>query len=184
MQNVKMPSGVFPPRVALSAVKLLNRVGDVIESAAKGVGSYDVCIAAKPYEGVVVGVALTTVLAEMNSCEVVAHFSATKFFDLKKNFEETTAGGFDSFNDVLHADLMLVSELSYVAASVASEIDAMIYRRFCIGKQTIISGYNMPVESGFTAETIDGYGGYPLLAHRLNSTVVVFAPELSDEHFK
>lgn len=184
MTKVKMLSGVFPQRVLSSALHLLDKASDVIAEAAAGVGSYDVCIGLKPYEALVVGAALASALAERNGLQTAAHFSATKYMNFKTNFEETSAGGFDSFDDVIHSDILVISELSYVPASVAADLDSIIYRRFCVGKQTVITGYNMPVESGFSAETIDGYGGYPLLAHRLNSTVIVYAKELPDEWFR
>lgn len=184
MTKMKLLSGVFPLRILAAASALLASAEDSIVEAAEGVGSYDVCIGLKPYEGLVVGAALASALAEKNNLSVAYHFSATKYIDLRKNFEEISAGGFDSFGDVIQADLMIISELSYVPASVAVDLDALIYRRFCVGKQTIVTGYNMPVESGFTAETIDGFGGFPLLANRLNSTVMVFAPELPDELFR
>lgn len=181
---MKIPHNVFPHRVWLQASKLLESNEGLLKDMAEAAGVLDVCMGLAPYNGLIVGAALSAVLAEMNGQQQIANFSATKFMETKKNFEEIGAGGFDTFEDVIHADLLLISELSYVPASVAADLDSLIYRRFCTGKQTIVSGYNMPVESGFTAETIDGFGGYPLLAKRLHETVIVFAPELPDECFR
>ena len=181
VDRIPMLSGVFPVRVLVDATKLLRSHEDRIRGYAEAVGSNDVCVGLKPYEGLVLAAALACVFACRNRQGNVASFSATKFFDMKKNYTEDFAGGFDSVEDILRADLLIVSELSYVSAVVAVELDAVIYRRFCSGMQTIVTGYNMPVESGFSAETIDGFGGYPLLANRLHETAIVVAPEFSDE---
>ena len=183
VEQIPMVSGVFPLRILTSATKLLHSRRELLCGYVESIKSNDVCIGLRPYNGLVLAAALTCVMTHQNNLTNVASFSATKYFDMKKNFSEDFAGGFDGIEDILRSDLLIVSELSYVSATVAIELDAVIYRRFCSGMQTIVTGYNMPVESGFSAETIDGFGGYPLLANRLHETVVVLSPELPDECF-
>jgi hypothetical protein len=184
VEQLPMIKGVFAVRVLMAANKLLHSHEDQIRGYAESVQNHDVCVGLRPYNGLVLAAALTCVMVQQGKLTNVGGFSATKYFDMKKGFSEDFAGGFDGIEDILRSDLLIVSELSYVSATVAVELDAVLYRRFCSGMQTIITGYNMPVESGFSAETIDGFGGYPLLANRLHETVVVLSPELPDECFR
>ncbi len=74
------------------------------------------------------------------------------------------------------SDVIVVSDLSMVSSRVAHEIDGFLMRRWNDGLQSILSGYNVQEKLSHTAETIDGYAGYPLLASRIHRSCLYWSP--------
>lgn len=173
-----MKTKVLPPKIDRLAHAALEKHSGEFDQVIEAVKGYDVIVdVPSMYAESLIAAAAIALRYCDGQALTFGYFSAPWYGRLAAS--DAAVCGFETFEDMMtSSDAMVISELSHVSAKIASVLDAYIYRRWQEDKRTILCGYNVPPKGTIhTAETIDGFSGYPLLASRLHRSVVYWSPK-------